>query len=663
MRELTATLLAAQKQGSGVPYVKVQAGNKVAGAFRLKWERLYEGTEEGNDHSLTFPGDGSMIRVRAGPPADTRKLYRQRVVNPGPESDFGAWTYTGQYSCIAVAAVSCGAEVLVFWIKSDRQLWCQVSDDYGVSWGYPQLIDYSASTSVYGFAAAGKPNGDIALFFCDQINLYVKRRVGGSWQAKTVWDKSTGLLSGVAAACGSDWNLVVSGKDTSDNYKVWSLVYGDGGEVENGTWSALREFASAPSDGEFEFSGVSLDAPDVYRCFYIEKYSGVEPYSRPFGSRSVAGAAYTGSLWSEPVPFDLESECGLAMAHHGAYCWLSCPCGVWRAEMVEETTDLTGDVISLRQETVPGSDRLTVSLRNDDGQYGSLPSSLEAGCRIDVSPGYLTGEGNEVSDGQSYILEASEYVSRGGQSVLCLYGPGGRSRISEWTAGCQLRFNKASEEMNVKEILEFILSRESIALEVISQSSAITNFYPDFTIHAGNSGDTLLRRLLSFVPDSLFIEGDTAWLLNPQSSDSSVYSYGQDHAVLEGRYRAASWKLNRVTVEGYDPVGEVAILKDNIAWDQIAGQRLRARRLEDRNIGTVEGAEERGLVYLRKAETGAVDGTITVPVNCGQQVCDVIDITDERAGLAAEKKRITGITFVYAPDRGEYCQTLSLGAV
>jgi hypothetical protein len=56
-------------------------------------------------------------------------------------------------------------------------------------------------------------------------------------------------------------------------------------------------------------------------------------------------------------------------------------------------------------------------------------------------------------------------------------------------------------------------------------------------------------------------------------------------------------------------------------------------------------------------------GTILVPVNCGQQLYDVIDITDSRAGLDAAEQRVLGFVLVYSPRRGEYRQRLQLGAV
>jgi hypothetical protein len=139
MRQLSTTLLAAQKQAAAVPGVKVVAANKIAGVVRYDWGRLYTGAEDDYFHALAMPGDGSLIRARVTPPADSRKLYRQRVANPGPGSDFSQWTYTGQYNAVVVAAASLGAEVSIFWTNSSREIRRIKSTDYGASWFSPEL--------------------------------------------------------------------------------------------------------------------------------------------------------------------------------------------------------------------------------------------------------------------------------------------------------------------------------------------------------------------------------------------------------------------------------------------------------------------------------------------------------------------------------------------
>jgi hypothetical protein len=190
-----------------------------------------------------------------------------------------------------------------------------------------------------------------------------------------------------------------------------------------------------------------------------------------------------------------------------------------------------------------------------------------------------------------------------------------------------------------------------------------SGFYPDFTVNPDDNGRNVIQKLLSFVPDEIFIEGNKAYLVNLQSSDSAAYSYGTDHPILEGRYRQGARGINRVQVEGYDTSLSKLILVDSFDWSEIDRTYERLRHVEDRNLNTIAEAQQRGAAFLRQAEIEAVGGMMLVPVNCGQQLFDVIAVTDGRAGLTAVKKRVLGIVLVYHPPRGEYFQRLELGGV
>jgi hypothetical protein len=533
MRTLTSTLLAAQKQAAAIPYVKSDAVNRTGGAIRLDWSRLYSGSEEDYFSAVAVPGDGSLVRARLTGTADANKLYRQRVASPGPGSDFSQWTYTSQYNAVAVAAAALGAEVSIFWVKNNREIRRIVSTDYGATWGSPELIDYTATTSVYGLAAAYKPGGDLAIFFADQSTLYVKKRVSGQWQTKAAWDKTTGNLSGVACIHDGDWDLLVTGLDTGGNYRLWSLAYSDAG-----AWSALKELALAPSGGGFEYRQPSLDKTDVYRCSFIEKYTGTEAYSRPFLSHAVAGSSFSDGLWREPVPFNSSQQYGLAMAHDSGYAWLTSPSGVWRADRAEHRLDLTEDVTGVRQESGAASGSLLVELRNDDGRYAAPGQGdlavLDIGCRLDFSPGYQTSSGSECSTGPTFYLESWEHTSAGGRAGLLLHARDGWGALAEWRARQQFRWNKTTDDYPVKDIMAVVLARVGLKLVVVSASAVMTGFYPDFTVGPGDTGREAIAKLLSFAPDAVFIEGDTAYLVNPQADDASVYSYGGNTASGRG---------------------------------------------------------------------------------------------------------------------------------
>jgi hypothetical protein len=62
-------------------------------------------------------------------------------------------------------------------------------------------------------------------------------------------------------------------------------------------------------------------------------------------------------------------------------------------------------------------------------------------------------------------------------------------------------------------------------------------------------------------------------------------------------------------------------------------------------------------------ELAAPGGAIVVPVNCGQQLYDVVSVTDARAGLAGVSRRVVGITLTREARRGVYRMRLDLGAV
>lgn len=196
---------------------------------------------------------------------------------------------------------------------------------------------------------------------------------------------------------------------------------------------------------------------------------------------------------------------------------------------------------------------------------------------------------------------------------------------------------------------------------VVKQSSNITGFYPDFTVSPNDNGKTVIEKLLSFMPDVIFVEGNKAYLVNPQSTDST--SYGIDHAILEGKYRQGALATNRLQVEGYDSSQGKMIVVDRFDWNEVNRLYDRIKHIDDKNLSTTSYGYQRGDAYLRKAAIAAVAGAVLVPVNCGEQLYDVIEVTDARAGLAAAKRRVLGMTLVYRPQRGEYLMRLELGGV
>jgi len=660
LRTLSATLLAAQKSPARFPYVRVEVKERVGGVIRLNWARLYSGSEPDFYHAATMPGDGSLLRTRVD--SSDYQLYYQRVANPGPGSDFSAWTSFGSVSSLSgIALASSGAMVLLFYVGPAFQaIYCRESTDYGQSFGSPVTVT-STSSTVGWLAAALNGQGVVALFYSVGGTVYVVKRSGGNWSASGGWSNSLASVSGLGVVYppAADWNLAVAGQNSSGNRGLWTCIYGDGYSQPAGNWSALKEVIGAGSGSAVEFCCPSLDLPDVFRLFLVEKYTGTQSYSRPLRAHSPPGADFINNLWREPVPFDLSSSYGLAQSHSSSHAWLSRPSGVWRSPISQAALDISADLVELSLSEEPFGAKARLEFRNDDGRYGGIGSggyvAIRKGSEIAISPGYRTSAGVEVSSGPAYWIRGWQYISRGGLSRFVLEAENGWGLLDAWRARRQ--FNWAAGQKNILQLLMFVLARAGLELTVLSSSSALNNNYPAFSLYPGDSGAQAVRRLLALVSDVLFFRGGCGYIRNPQASDASNYSYGTGHAVIEGLYTGAAQQPNRVQVYGS------GLMAESFDWPEINDNFDRLVQVHDLNLDSLSKVQQRAEAELRQAQIAATGGEITVPLNCGQELYDVVDITDARAGLNQAKRRVLGLTWHYLPARGLYEQRLLLGEV
>jgi hypothetical protein len=561
-------------------------------------------------------------------------------------------------SASGIALASRGSRVLLFYVDTDqRTIKVRGSTDYGATFGSAVPIT-TAGATVGWLTAAINPSDIVCLFYSVGGMVYAVKRTGGTWGSPSAWSNSAASIAGIGCVYQGDWNLAVCGQDSAGRNKVWTCVYGDGYSGSPGSWSSLAELAVASSGSNVEFRCPYLDLPDVFRLFFVEKYSGTASYSRPYWSHSLATAEYISNLWREPVPFNLTSNYGVAMAHSSTHAWLSTPSGVWRAPLTPSSLDVTNDVIALSAQASPASGNIQIDLRNDDGRYSGPPSTIKLGSEVLFSPGYRTSQGIEVSSGPACWIEGWTYVCRPPSSILRLYATDAWGLLERWKARRQ--FAWAADDKSVFQLLNFIMARAGLEFSSFSYSDALVNHCPAFTISPGESGKTAVLRLLSMVPDVLFFRGNSGYIINPQASDSSVYAYGTAHAILQAEYTERARQANRVQVFGLP--SSVAMTED-WDWEEIDLVYDRLAQVHDINLDTEAEAHARGEAVLRHAAIESTDGYIVVPLNCGQELYDVIDITDALAGLTAAKRRVLALHHTYDTQKGLYTLKIGLGGV
>ena len=662
MRSLSSTLLAAQRAASATPFVRVQVVDARAGVPRLAWSRLYTGQEPDFYHAATLAGDGSLLRARVNP-ADYR-LYRQRTPAPGPGADFGTWTQVADVSSDSgVGLASAGSRVLLCSVGPNQSaVQVRESDDCGATFG--NALTVASGDSPVRWVAATFEDTDNALLLyatSSPARVWGVRRTAAGWLLPFLWLETFSSITGLACAYDGDWQVIVAGVDDQGNARLRALLLGDGAAYPVGEWSPPKVIAQASAGAGVSFRAPFLAGGPLPRLSFVEAYSGQAPYSRPYLSHLVPGSSFAQCLWREPVPFNLASSYGAALTLDGVYAWLSTPGGVWRAPTDSPLLDLTDDVLEARMTQEPAGGALSITLRNDDGRYsapGSGPlAALGAGAEAQVGLGYETSAGQEASSGPSFWIEGWEHASEGDAARLTLRAHDAWGLLDAWVARYQYAW--ASGEASIKDILAYLLGRAGLDLQVTGGSGALTTLTPAFTLHPGERGSAAVRRLLALAPDVLLFRGATALVRDTRPDDPMDYAYGTEHAVSQGLYISRCRRANRVQTYGMGIVGE------SFAWEEAERAPERLRQVQDRNLTTVDEAQARCDAELRREDLGAVAGDIVAPANCGQELYDVVAVTDTRAGLAAARRRVLGLELRYARTgrRARYAHRITLGGV
>jgi hypothetical protein len=133
------------------------------------------------------------------------------------------------------------------------------------------------------------------------------------------------------------------------------------------------------------------------------------------------------------------------------------------------------------------------------------------------------------------------------------------------------------------------------------------------------------------------------------------------HVILDGQYLTETPETNRSFVIGRDQYG-------NPVWGEaqdsteigLVGERLDFQ--QELAIPTTAQAGDVASAILAKMRLTGKRGVILIPPNCGQELFDVVQITDSGANQQAVKFRVVGIRFEYNPKQARYEHRLILGA-
>ena len=501
-----------------------------------------------------------------------------------------------------------------------------------------------------------------------------------TWGAIYEWTNTLQNISGVSVFHEGDWNVLITGIKATDIDGIWTCLLGDGYSMPVDTWSPLKDIIERGATEPYEYTAPSLSFPDVFRCFFVERFTQPEAGYRLYWSHSLASAEFISNIWREPVPFNLLAQYGLALNYKGSYAWLTSANKVYRAKISADSTEVTNDVLEIDFRQYPHKRKgyCKIVLDNTAGKYNSFD---KLGWEVRISPGYHTGringggtgwdgKGNEWSPGSAYWITDYKFVSPPWYPLRMIYPPGIMGTLVLYTEDpwkmlkrwkARRKYSWAAGSKNLSQMLNFLFARVGLEFSAFSNSTAMLNFYPAFEMKQGYSAYWAVKKILSWVPDVLFFRGHYACIKNPKSTDPPYDTFnstlGVTNLLFRGRYGTSAWEVNRAQVWGD------TFRVERFEWPQIHKVFDRLSRVTTPDYATIGDAVDRANAELRtsEVETGA-DSWMHCPTHVGLEPYDVIEITDVIAGISAIKRRVLGIRWYWNKKHYHYHQFIDLGA-
>ncbi len=666
MKAISATLEAHQQGRARVPSVRVIARPERWGVPLARWTRYYTGTENDSPHGCAVAGDGSLVRARN----DAGTLYVSRVASPGSGSTYSSWTnLQAVESGTGVSVTANAGEVIVCYIRdSGLKLCVRSSFDNGATWATEVVVRSEANAFVSTSIAleAGASGADAAIFAPKQGLgvVRVQERLAGVWTHRGGWSRvgDVEVITGMAAMHdGVDYHAIVTGTvDTTLEPVVYSYLWGDTGFPDN-QWSSPTTVAIADVASGTTFARPYIAQPGGvdFRVSWTAREAGNVAVDRVYTAQTPSSAAGNPADWSEAQPHEALTVEGLALAAQNTdQPWGTTPDGVWFADL-GDSSDVTNLVEEMRLDVGPFSASGRLVLSNDDGELLGLPNAtypgLVTGGTVEVAPGYLSGAAGAGEYGVAHhlLVKRLDYERDGGRARVVVHVEGHWERLAGWRASEAVQI--VSGALTRSALFGLVLAKVAIRVSGSGSSDWFT-LTPGFAIAPGESGLAAARRLLAVAEVVALADGDT---IDIEALDEvSDYTYSPtDHPIVE----LASWDeappANWLRVQGPDRYADnhdfPSIYRDGAALRQL-------RNLEaDSDVKATAFAD----AALDRDLREQVAGVLRSAVNAGQQIYDVVTVTDADVGVTAVKYRVMGIELRYsrAPaKRAVYDQVLAL---
>ena len=639
MLTLTPTLLAHQRAARRIPALSVSAQPLRFNIPVLRPTKDVDGAEPEVPHGSVYSSAGTHIHVRND--AGAIKVRR----------DFGPWS-------ASIATVASGSHLaitsvpgeLVIAVADGTALKTIHSTDDGATWGAATTRVTEGSAISRAAIGGRQSNGNLCAFYILGTTTTLKRlrRSAGAWEGTgTTWTKTAtpATLTGLAAIHNSgDYHLIVTGTQaTTTHPRVWAFVMGDGFTATN-TWAGPVDVlgADAASTQSFSAPHLTLIASSYFATFRQQATA------TPTIDRLMLTHAVGTSLndWREPAPIEAASAWGAGLAYKAATLTtrITNTARSW-ASTAPPDLDLTPRVLSWQASTGPQSHTVRIELDASDGALNpGNTTALQLGNQITTRIGFRSGTAGAAEYGTftKCVVERliHSFTSKGHTLIVEAVGPW--ETMAAWHAP---QSSTAPAGKSRGGIFSYLAARAGLAIAQATggraPTSAWSNDTPAFAINAGEDGRTALLRLIAPTPDYL-IGTDAFLVAGTSASEASTYAYGTTHGIAALTISAEA-RANWQRLQGSDRFADAVTPAETTA----IGPRFRQLRDVSATTDALVTAEA-AAALRRHTMAPSAPGKLTAPLNAGQELLDVVDVTAPELGLTAALYRVVGLGVRYA---------------
>ena len=379
-------------------------------------------------------------------------------------------------------------------------------------------------------------------------------------------------------------------------------------------------------------------------------------------SSIIQAIAYGTSIVTRPQRYEFYLDESAYYNVYGAY---------WRSQTFtpQSLHKITSVKLKLCRVGSPGTGTVSIKATDVNGKPtgADLCSGSIDGNSLPTDPtllGFSLGAGATLSVGTKYAI-----VWRFPSGDASNYARTRHMYTGTYTGGTAVTSSNSGATWDVVTDWDFVFEDwgESLVQTVAPESTVqpVTYGSPIVYFYGTIYPESIVQPIAYGVPTILGgIPSGIIWpesIIQPISVGSPTILKYVWHVVLDGNYITATPPTNRAFVIGRDvygnPVYGTAVDSTELG---LVGERLDFQ--QELAVPTEALANSVAQALLQKMRLTTKRGVILIPPNCGQELFDVVQLSDKGANQEAVKFRVVGIRFEYKPKQARYQHNLILGA-